>query len=347
MSEPSPHPASAALAQIAMKGRSWRNITTVCTAAGLPRISGGYWPLSSAFCFWVSAWPTMSSGLIGTTLPALVDAGLGRCVGDPHDELALGRAAVRGHRLRLALQARGDAVVDRVGAGPDRRHVPDDLARCVRIERPEAEGVGLGGDRAGGGGLARQLRVALLEDPDGAEGDCEPLLVHPHREGALRGGQLLGGRRALGRGGALVRRRGLLRRRVGVREDGDREIGDLLVTGVAHRQGQVGVLGQALLAREVGVDDLHRELALGFVGVLAVTTAARCDSDGQERGYESDSEAVPGLRGTGCRGALLQRRGQHTTHPTRPRLAISRHSHPATVGGGGWGPHQIGFLCVA
>ena len=38
---------------------------------------------------------------------------------------------------------------------------------------------------------------------------------------------------------------------------------------------------------------------------------------------ETRSRAPAGLQGTGCRGALLQRRGQHTTHPTPANPALS------------------------
>src|SRR3954453_20226751 len=80
---------------------------------------------------------------------------------DPHDELPLRDGPIGGHGLRLALEARGHAVVNGVGAGLNRGDVPDDRAGLVGSQGAEAEGVGLRGLGPGRGGLAGELREAL------------------------------------------------------------------------------------------------------------------------------------------------------------------------------------------
>jgi hypothetical protein len=126
-------------------------------------------------------------------------------------------------------------------------------------------------------------------------------------------------RRAVCGGG---RRLGFARARVRGGEDRDRQVGDRLVAGVRHREGQVGVLSELLLTREVRADDLDWEVARWLVRVLALAAPAGGDARSGEGDEEPDPQAVAHPLGTGCPGALLQRRGQHTTHPT-PALPAS------------------------
>src|SRR3954452_20042555 len=94
-------------------------------------------------------------------LSGVGDPRLGRGARDAHHELTLGDRAVARDGLRLALEARGDPVVDRVGPGLLRGHVPDDLLVLAWGHGAEAERVGLSRRGARRLRLARELRITL------------------------------------------------------------------------------------------------------------------------------------------------------------------------------------------
>jgi len=95
-------------------------------------------------------------------------------------------------------------------------------------------------------------------------------------------------------------------------EDRDREVGNLIVARVGHRQDKFLHLGQALARRELGAGDLDRELALGLVLVLALAAAAGREADRAEGGDQSHPETIAPPPQQRCGAALLQKRGQHT-----------------------------------
>src|SRR3954447_11878317 len=140
---------------------------------------------------------------------------------NPDDELPLRDGAVGRDRLRLALQARRDAVVDGERAALNGGHVPDHFPALVGRQSAEAIGVGLRGLGSGRRGLAGELRKALLEDPDRPEGDREAGLLGAHRERTLCLGQFLSCRAGAGTGRPGTRGAGLARTGVRAREDRD------------------------------------------------------------------------------------------------------------------------------
>src|SRR5205085_1693896 len=80
-----------------------------------------------------------------------------RLAADRDHELTLDRAAVFGHRLRLAVEAGRDLVVDRVGPGLDGGDPPYGPGGLAGVEGAEGERVGLRDGRAG-----RRCRVEVL-----------------------------------------------------------------------------------------------------------------------------------------------------------------------------------------
>src|SRR5436190_2555806 len=276
-------------------------------------------------------------------LSGAVDARRRRLGGDRDRELAPYGAAVGGHRFRLSLEPRGHLVVNGVGAGPNRRHLPDRVLGLPRRQRPELERVGLSGGGAGGGHLTevlgrgtgrKQLRVAVLEDPH-----------RPVRAGEV-GFVQADVERAIG-----LRPPGWLGSLAGV--DRHREVGDRLVADVLDRELEVAGLDETLLIGELRLRHLDREAPRRLGDVLALAPTARRDAQCHDKRGQSGSDTcfrAPESLPLGLCGARPQGAEQHTTdggsnrRPDRYRaLAVP----PRAVRGGGERPHGIHCLSAA
>ena len=150
---------------------------------------------------------------------------------------------------------------------------------------------------------------------------------------------------------------GLARARIRGREDRDRQVGDRLVAGVRHREGQVGVLSELLLAREVGADDLDGEVARWLVRVLALAAPAGGDARRQRATARARSRArLRALRGRAVEA--LSSKGAGNIPRTLPPpfqlrivssggFALPGRDGRRAVVGGERPPHHIIFRCVA
>ena len=110
--------------------------------------------------------------LAADDVAVVVDAGGDRLVVDLDLEGAVGAAAAG--EPRAAVEAGGDAVLDRVGAGLDGGDLPAELPGLAGLEAAERPGVG--GRRVAAGG-------AVVDDPDRALGVRQPGVVDALAEG--------------------------------------------------------------------------------------------------------------------------------------------------------------------
>ena len=168
-------------------------------------------------------------------------------------------------RRARAVEAGGDAVVDRVGAGLDGGELPLEGLGLAGLEGAEGPGVGSRGVAALG---------ALVEDPDRAVGVGEARVVDLWPNAAVPSPGLRG---------------------LGLDRHGDVRDGALAV-GVAHADAHRRALGDRLLGRERRAGDLEPVGALGLVGVLATASAAARRRAGRRERARSARTAARGAR---------------------------------------------------
>ena len=119
-----------------------------------------------------------------------------------------------------------------------------------------------------------------------------PAVDHPDRPGGIGQPALIDVRRESARAGPLALGRG-----IGAGHVADRhgDVGDRLVTRVAHRDPQVGVLRQGLARREGCRADRDRERPAGLGGVLTGAATAGGDREnGSDPDGDSDAAHSPG-----------------------------------------------------